>query len=326
MPNSIKSPIDLFSVRIEALVKVAKDITLFVLESIDASPLPDFDAGSHIAVLTPSGAKRQYSLCGVPQGTGRWNIAVKREGRGRGGSVSLVDSAKVGGTLQVSLPVNKFALNTSAKRYLFIAGGIGITPILSMIRALTAQEGFNPSVLKLVYLSRDIQSAAFVPELKSLLPPASLIIHHDNGNVDDQFDLWDLLETPNSSYVYCCGPKPLMDTVRDMTGHWPQKQILFENFGADTTPKPSDETFQVVVSSSGAVLDVEAGSTVLETLRANGLKIASSCESGTCGSCKTGVLDGIVDHRDLVLLDDEKRDFMMVCVSRAFSSSLTLDI
>jgi phthalate 4,5-dioxygenase reductase component len=316
----------LFAVRIEELRKVASDTTLFVLRNLDASPLPNYEPGSHITVSTPLGVLRQYSLCGLPEGSGRWEIAVKREGRGRGGSLSLVDSARVGGEMQVSMPENKFALAPAAKQFLFIAGGIGITPILSMVRGLVAREDFNQQLVKLVYLTRDLSSTAFVTELKSLLPPASLVIHHDNGNLSEQFDLWDVLEKPNPSYLYCCGPKPLMDAVKDMTGHWPQKQIHFESFGADTSPKLSDELFQVEIASSGAVFDIEPSTTILDTLRANGVNIASSCESGTCGTCKTGLIAGIADHRDLVLLEDEKDSFVMPCVSRALSNRLVLDL
>jgi phthalate 4,5-dioxygenase reductase component len=331
-PNSLglqaQSPagLELFAVRIEQLTQVASDVTLFVLRNVDSSPLPEFEPGSHITVTTPLGAMRQYSLCGEPRGSDYWEIAVKREGRGRGGSLSLVDSAKVGNELRVSMPDNKFALDPAAKQYLFIAGGIGITPILSMIRGLVAQEDFNPKFIKLIYLTRDSGSTAFADNLNLLLPKASLVIHHDNGNLAEQFDFWSLFEKTNQSYVYCCGPKPLMDAVRDMTGHWPQKQIHFESFGADTSPRASDEAFQVKIASSGVTLDVEPGSTILNVLRANGLKIASSCESGTCGSCKTGLIEGIADHRDLVLLDDEKDHFLMPCVSRALSQCLTLDL
>jgi phthalate 4,5-dioxygenase reductase component len=317
---------EMFAVQIEELRQVASDTTLFVLRKFDSGPLPNFEPGSHITVMTPLGVLRQYSLCGQPKDSGRWEIAVKREGRGRGGSLSLVDSARVGGEIKVSMPENKFALEPAAKQFLFIAGGIGITPILSMVRGLIAKEDFNPKQLKLVYLTRDVSSTAFLADLKSLLPPASFVVHHDNGNLSEQFDLWAVFEKPNQSYVYCCGPKPLMDAVRDMTGHWPQKQIHFESFGADTSPRLSDELFQVEIASSGAVFDIEPSTTILDTLRVNGLNIASSCESGTCGTCKTGLIDGVADHRDLVLLEDEKDRYVMPCVSRALSKRLVLDL
>jgi phthalate 4,5-dioxygenase reductase component len=331
-PNSLGLPatqpvaLEFFPVRIEHITQVASNITLFTLGKVDASPLPNFDPGSHITVVTPTGALRQYSLCGQPEGSGLWQIAVKREGRGRGGSLSLVDAAKVGAELRVSQPENKFVLEPTAKQYLFVAGGIGITPILSMVRGLLAIDDFNPKFIKLIYLTRDAGSTAFAAELKELLPSASLVIHHDNGNSSEQFDLWGLFEKPNQSYVYCCGPKPLMDSVRDMSGHWPQKQIHFESFGADTAPKPTDETFQITIASSGATFDVEPGTTILETLRANGLIVLSSCESGTCGSCKTGLMEGLADHRDSVLMEDEKQRFVMPCVSRAVSRCLLLDL
>jgi phthalate 4,5-dioxygenase reductase component len=318
--------LNLFNVRVAKVVQQATDITMMVLESIDQSPLPDFEPGSHITVKTPLGALRQYSLCGRPCGTGVWQIAVKREARGRGGSLSMVDGIKAGQLLTVSLPSNNFVLEPSAKQYLFIAGGIGITPILAMLYGLVDQSDFDPKRIKLVYLCRDLASAAFVKELQTLLPASSLLIHFDDGNSAAQYDLWETFEKPNQSYVYCCGPAPLMDAVRDMTGHWAKKQIHFESFGVGTATKATDETFQVCIASTGQVLDIEPSISILQVLRDNGLKVASSCESGTCGTCKTGLLAGEADHRDLVLIDEEKNHFVMICVSRAISASLTLDI
>jgi phthalate 4,5-dioxygenase reductase component len=316
----------LFSVRVAKVLQITQQTTSFVLVYQDGSVLPDFEPGSHITVRTPSGALRHYSLCGPPQGAGFWQIAVKREGRGRGGSVSLVDATAEGAELWVSLPENSFQLLPEAQQYLFIAGGIGITPILAMLHSLIVQDGFEANKVKLIYLCRDAASAAFLPELQAMLSPSSLIVHYDEGRVDRQLDLWHFFEKPKATWVYCCGPKPLMDSVKDMVGHWPQKQIHFESFGGDTAPKSSDETFQVTIASSGLTFDVEPGTTILQTLRANRIDIPSSCESGTCGSCKTVLLEGVADHRDLVLLDDEKDRYVMVCVSRAISSNLTLEL
>jgi phthalate 4,5-dioxygenase reductase component len=318
--------LNLFDVRVAKVVQIATDITMLVLESLDKSPLPDFEPGSHITVKTPLGAMRQYSLCGRSVGSGLWQIAVKREARGRGGSLSLVDATKAGQLLQVSLPNNNFVLDAAAKQYLFIAGGIGITPIIAMLYSLLDQSDFDPKRIKLVYLCRDRSSAAFVEELEALLPVSSRLIHFDNGLSEAQLDLWEVLEKPNQSYLYCCGPTPLMDAVRDMTGHWTKKQVHFESFGAGVVTKASDETFQICIRSTGQVLDVEPDVSILETLRGNGFKVSSSCESGTCGTCKTGLLAGEADHRDLVLLDDEKNNFVMICVSRAISPTLTLDL
>ena len=303
--GAVPVELELFPVRVDSVLQVATDITAFRLKSLDGKQMPSFDPGSHITVKTPSGVSRQYSLCGDPEGGDFWQIAVKREGRGRGGSLSLVDGVKAGAELMISNPKNSFFLEIEAKQYLFIAGGIGITPIFSMLQSLAAKENFNPKLIKLIYLTRDPASSAFLEDIHNLLPDSSLVVHHDQGNLAEQYDLWDFFEKPNQSLVYCCGPKPLMDAVQDMSGHWPQKQIRFERFAADTAPKLTDETFQVTVASTGLTVDVEPRVTILDALRANGVHIPSSCESGTCGTCKTRLIDGVADHRDSVLLEDE---------------------
>jgi phthalate 4,5-dioxygenase reductase component len=319
----------LFPVNVVSKTALTRDIYLFELASQSDEALGGFAPGSHIAVKTPSGAMRHYSLCGGAQ-QNVWQIAIKREGRGRGGSLSLVDGVSAGSTIWVSQPSNNFPLPADAKKLLLIAGGIGITPIMSMVQALKL-NGFDLSnALKLVYLVRDAESAAFVSELKELVPATSLTIHFDLGNPADQFDLWPLFEKPSSiasaTHVLCCGPQPLMDAVRDMTGHWPPKLIHFESFGVNTVSKPTDEPFSIRLASSGGELLVEPGQTILEVLRENGYKASSSCESGTCGTCRTGLLAGEADHRDFVLAEDEKTDFIMICVSRSRSPVLELDV
>jgi phthalate 4,5-dioxygenase reductase component len=276
-------------------------------------------------VKTPSGAMRHYSLCGAPS-KDVWKIAVKREGRGRGGSLSLVDGIANGATISISQASNNFPLPSDPRKLLLIAGGIGITPMMSMLHSLAA-EGFDlKNNLKLIYLARDVASAAFVSDIKALVPASSLQVHFDQGDPANQFDLWPLLEKPSSAHVFCCGPQPLMDAVKDMTGHWPQKQIHFENFGVNTAVLPTDHAFTIRLVSTGDELLVESGQGILEVLRANGYKAASSCESGTCGTCKTGLLAGEADHRDFVLGEDEKANSIMICVSRAHSPLLELDI
>jgi phthalate 4,5-dioxygenase reductase component len=319
----------LFPVTVVSKTALARDICLFELASQSDVPLVEFEPGSHIAVKTPSGAMRHYSLCGEPQ-QNVWKIAVKREGRGRGGSLSLVDGVAAGATVWVSLPSNNFALPADAKKLLLIAGGIGITPIIAMVQALVV-EGFDlTNALKVVYLVRDSESAAFVDQLKTLVPPTSLIVHFDQGEAANQYDLWPLLERPpttsSASHVFCCGPQPLMDAVKDMTGHWPHKQVHFESFGATSTSQPTDHAFTIRIASNGDELTVEPSQTILEVLRSNGYRVSSSCESGTCGSCKTGLLFGEAEHRDWVLTDDEKADSIMICVSRSRSVLLELDI
>ncbi len=305
-------------VRAEA---AADGIRLLEFRSPEGHDLPAFTPGSHVAVKVPSGAMRNYSLCNDPRERHRYVIAVKREALGRGGSVGLVDRVTVGDSIEVAPPRNLFELSMTAPSYIFIAGGIGITPILSMIRAI----GDKP--FHLYYLTRSAGHTAFLAELAEPPFAGHVTLHHDNGDPKAAFDLWPALETPTKAHVYCCGPRPLMDAVRDMSGHWPAAAINFEDFGSDLVrPRADDTPFSIQLGRSGAVLEVPVGTTILETLRAHGGHVPSSCESGTCGTCRTGVLEGEPDHRDLVLTPAERRSAIMICVSRAKTPLLVLDL
>ncbi len=315
---------ELLSLRVERSEPAADGIQLFELRDPDGAELPAFTPGSHLAIEVPSGAMRNYSLCNDPRERDRYIVAVKREEQGRGGSVSLIDGAKPGDTLHAAPPRNLFELATDAPSYIFVAGGIGITPILSMIRYLRASGG---KPFKLYYLTRSAGGTAFLPELSAGGLEESVTIHHDEGDPEKAFDLWPVFEEPTKAHIYCCGPRPLMDAVRDMTGHWPETAVHFEDFGSDLVrPRADDKPFSIRLGRTGAVLEVPVGATILETIRAHGRKMPSSCESGTCGTCRTRVLAGEVDHRDMVLTETERRSAMMICVSRAQSDLLVLDL
>lgn len=314
---------ELMTLRIAQKQPAAQDIEFFELRRPDGGDLPEFTPGAHLSLRVPNGEMRKYSLCNDPAERDRYCIAVKREAGGRGGSVSLVDEAKLGDDIQVEPPRNDFELAKSPQ-YLFIAGGIGITPILSMIRHIRST---GEGRFKLFYLSRSPEMTAFLDELKQPEFRGMVTIHHDGGNPDDALDLWPVLEKPGAQHLYCCGPRGLMQAVRDMTGHWSTAKVHFEDFtppGAMT--KPEDKPFRVKVASSGASYEVPVGKTILEVLRENGHAVPSSCESGTCGSCKTKLVEGEVDHRDLVLSDYEKPENIMVCVSRAIGDEITIDL
>jgi phthalate 4,5-dioxygenase reductase subunit len=301
----------------------AAEIEFFELRDEKGGDLPPFTAGAHISVKTPSGELRKYSLCNDPQERDRYCIAVKREANGRGGSIDLIDNAKLGDEIEVSQPRNDFEL-IPAQQYIFVAGGIGITPILSMIRHIRVN---GQGKFKLYYLTRSPEMTAFLDELKAPELRGMVTIHHDGGDPDKAFDLWPVLEKPGMAQLYCCGPRGLMSAVRDMSGHWSSAKIHFEDFtppGAMTTPE--DVPFTIRLARSGAVLDVPVGQTILEVLRAHGHDVPSSCESGTCGSCRTKLIAGEVDHRDLALADYEKADNIMVCVSRAMGGEIILDL
>ena len=312
---------DTLTLRVERSEPAADGIQLFEFRDPNGHHLPPFEPGAHVAFRVPSGATRTYSLCNDPAERDRYVIAVKREAAGRGGSTSLVDGVRPGDLLQASYPRNLFGL-VPAPSYIFVAGGIGVTPILSMIRHLRATGG---TPFHLYYLSRSAAGAAFLPELSDPVLRGHVTVHHDNGDPDQAFDLWPVFETPTKAHLYCCGPRPLMDAVRDMTGHWPGSAVHFEDFGSDLVrPRADDTPFSVTLARSGATLQVPVGASVLEVMRAHGRIVPSSCESGTCGTCRTTVLHGEVDHRDMVLSPAERTSAMMVCVSRA-RGTITLD-
>lgn len=309
-------------VRIARAEKIAADIYLFELRAAGSSPLPAWTAGSHICVASPNGSVRKYSLCNDPADTDRYEIAVKRDPAGRGGSVDLVDHANTGDMLSITAPHNAFDLAPKAQSFVFIAGGIGITPIMSMMRTLNA-DGRR---YKLYYLTRSREHTAFAGELDGHDFRGKVVLHHDGGDPQMSYDLWPVLEKPSSAHVYCCGPRGMLEAVRDMTGHWSPANIHFESFiDAGHAAKPTDTPFTVKLARSGSRIEVAPGQSILDSMRANGHDAPSSCESGTCGTCRTALIHGTADHRDFVLMDDEKESQIMICVSRALSAEIEID-
>src|SRR5690348_1191324 len=300
--------------------RIAEGINLLEFRDPDGAQLPQFTAGAHIAVRVPNGLIRKYSLCNDPAERDRYLIAVKREVPGRGGSASMIRDVAAGTELPVSAPANNFALAKSPAGHLFVAGGIGITPIMAMIRQLMAVGGR----FKLYYCTRSPDAAAFRDELAAPELRGKVKIHHDGGDLAKALDLWPIVEKPQG-HLYCCGPRGMMQAVRDMTGHWSPSAVHFEAFTEAAETKPDDKPFAVRLAKSGGSVAVPVGKTILEALRDHGLEVPSSCESGTCGTCRTRLISGEVDHRDLVLADDERASNIMVCVSRARSGDLVID-
>ncbi len=318
---------EMLSMLVRSKAEIARGTFLFELASLDPSVvLPPFTAGSHVTVLTPCGLTRRYSLCNAPSERGRYLIAVKRETPGLGGSASMVDDVNPGDRIPVSHPKNDFALEPNAASFIFIAGGIGITPIMSMM-AEAKDKGLG---FKLVYCTRDAESTAFLDQLSRPGWAEHTLLHHDHGERAKSFDLAGLLALPvPGAHIYCCGPTPLMRAVRDLTRHWPHATAHFEDFGVPAKPAsaPSDVAqFTVKLARKGISVGVPAGQSILDALRAKGVAVPSSCESGTCGTCRTGLLAGEAEHRDFVLDEDEYGTQIMICVSRAKSQELLLDI
>jgi phthalate 4,5-dioxygenase reductase subunit len=234
----------------------------------------------------------------------------------------LIAATKAGDELRVATPRNNFELSQRANNYVFIAGGIGITPIMAMIRELAGTE----KTFKLYYCTRSPQATAFLDELSAPDMRGKVKIHHDGGDPERALDLWPILEQPSNAHIYCCGPRAMMESVRDMTGHWSPSAVHFESFAdAAARATPDDKPFKVRLARSGAVVEVPVGTTILEALRANGHDAPSSCESGTCGTCRTRLLAGEADHRDLVLTEAEHANNIMLCVSRAKSPEIVID-
>ena len=295
-------------------------IAEFTLVPADGMTLPEYGPGAHVTVKTPSGAMRRYSLVGPGAHPENYVIAVKKEPDSRGGSQSMHDEALEGTELLMEPPENEFPLK-DAPKYLLIAGGIGVTPIYAMARYV-AEKG---KPLKIIYCTRSAEEAAYLDELKQEYGNA-LIVHHDDGDPSRVYDFWDHFAEPRNIHVYCCGPKPLMEEIKAISGHWPEGRVNFEDFKPVEIIRPDDVEFDVELAKSGKTVTVPADRSILEAVRDSGIPTVSSCESGTCGTCKTRLISGDVDHRDMVLMDDEKDDYIMICISRAGSGNLVIDL
>ena len=312
---------ELRRVRVASVYDIGIDIRRYDLLAADGRPLPAFDAGSHLDVHVPSGAVRQYSLCGDPRIHDRYTIAVKRERSGRGGSISMHDNVEVGSVLGIQGPRNLFSLAASARRSLLIAGGIGITPIYAMVQTLDA-AGRD---WELHYCARSEQHAAFYPELREL---SSTRVHTYFAEVP-LLDAGALLCAPDGTTdVYCCGPQSLMESVIDASSHWKEGSVHFEWFAAPDVKSGPNEAFEVALVRSGLVLTVPADRSILQVAREHGIDVPSACEEGVCGTCETRILAGEADHRDMLLSAAERaaNRSMMICCSRAKSARLELDL
>jgi phthalate 4,5-dioxygenase reductase subunit len=319
---TVNDPPQMMPLRVTRNDRIADGIHLLELRDAGGNELPKFSAGAHITIRVPNGALRKYSLCNDPAERDRYAIAVKREANGRGGSANLIDSVKAGDELSVTAPINDFELPPRAQDFLFVAGGIGITPIMAMIRQVqTGGKRF-----RLFYCTRSPETTAFLDALSAPGLQDKVTIHYDHGDPSRSLDLRPILaERKNREHLYCCGPRPLMEAVRKMTDHWSPAAVHFEAFSDAETHKPTDKPFKVKLAKSGDVVEVPVTKTILEALREHGLDVPSSCETGTCGTCRTKLLAGQADHRDLVLAEHERGDNIMICVSRARSDEITID-
>ena len=319
LPAAVSEPVT--ELRVEARPTVAAGVVALTLRSPDGAPLPAWQPGAHVDLLLDGGPTRQYSLCGDPADRTAYRLGVLRDPAGRGGSLHVHDVLREGDLVRVRGPRNHFPL-APAQEYLFLAGGIGITPLLTMVRA--AEAAGTP--WRLVYGGRQRASMAFLPELTAYGDRVQVCPQDEVGLLD----LDGLLGTPLAgTHVYCCGPEVLLAAVERHCAGWPAGSLHVERFA----PRPLDEdavfeAFEVELARSGRMLTVPADRSVLSVVEQAGVPVLSSCSEGTCGTCETRVLAGVPDHRDAVLspADRAAGDCLMICVSRSRSPRLVLDL
>ena len=308
-------------VRVVEKTVAAHGVVALRFAAVSGENLPPWEPGSHVDVVIEGVAERQYSLCGDLADRSTYRLGVLRDGGGRGSSRHLHDVLEVGDELVLRGPRNNFHF-AKAPRYRFVAGGIGITPILTMVAAAEA-AGADWSLL---YGGRRRDSMAFLDELAAYGEKAMVWPQDENGLLDLATYLADV---ELGSLVYCCGPEPLLQAVESQASGWPAKTLRLERFSPKAMAEPQRaDSFEVVLAKSVKTLTVPPDKSILEVVREARVPVLSSCTEGTCGTCEQAVLEGIPDHRDSILDDDERaeNDCMMICVSRSLTPQLVLDL
>jgi ferredoxin-NADP reductase len=296
-------------------------VQLIELTAIDEWKLPPFEAGAHVDVHLPSGTIRQYSLCSDPAIRNRYRIAVLRDERGRGGSTEIIDQVRQGDLLSLSLPRNLFPLDLRAKETVLVAGGIGITPMMSMIPVLQrAGRDF-----KLYFCTRDRGDTPFLQELDHLIRTGDAVLHHDNGEPELAINFKDLISRHGkNTHYYCCGPAGFLDAYLDATADLPKELVHLERF----LPPPIEirPAFTLKLLKSERTFEVREGESIAEALSRNGVKIKTGCLAGICGLCRVPYVSGKVVHRDHLMSEEERTKMLTTCVSGCDSKELVVDI
>jgi ferredoxin-NADP reductase len=307
---------------VESVEHMADDVVALTLVDPDGDSLPPWTPGAHVDLLLSPDLVRQYSLCSEPSDSRTIRVAVLRTPDSRGGSAAVHSRLTKGSTVRVRGPRNHFPLVTSP-RYTFVAGGIGITPMLPMV----AEAEAVGADWHLFYGGRTRASMAFVDELAGYGERVTFVPQDEAGVLD----LASILGDPRAdTLVYCCGPEGLLGAVETACRSWPEGALHLERFSARAAEAPAggERSFELVLAGSGLTLTVPADRSVFDVIQDAGISVLGSCHEGICGTCEQIVLDGEVDHRDSVLNESERaaNDAMMVCVSRCLSDRLTLDL
>ncbi|NDZ17172.1 oxidoreductase [Variovorax sp. WS11] len=315
------------AVRVARRRHEAQGISSFELVDAAGGMLPAFTAGAHIDVHLPNGMVRPYSLCNSPGDRGQYMICVLHEPASRGGSRTIHEQVAEGALLRIGAPRNLFPLAAEASHSLLVAGGIGITPILSMAEELWA----TGSPFELHYSVRSRERAALLARIDASPFAARVTLHCDDGLPVQRLDIHRLLSVAGAgTHLYFCGPPGFMQAMREATEAqgWPAQRVHSESFSAVVAESDSDEDFEVVLARSGRTIKVARGCSVSQTLAAAGVDVPTSCEQGVCGTCLVRVLKGVPDHRDLYLTPAEqaRNDQFTPCCSRALTPTLVLDL
>lgn len=316
---------ELIEVRVESITQLADDINAFDMRPMESDVLPAFTAGAHLDIHLPNGLVRSYSLVNPEGEQHRYVVAVALDRASRGGSSHLHEAVRPGDVLTISSPRNLFPLSENARHSILIAGGIGITPLWCMIQRLV-QGGRS---WELHYGARNRQSAAFVEALGALPERLRKRVHlnFDDESGGRMLDLTRILaELDPSHHVYCCGPAPMLAAFEQAAAAVPRSNIHVEHFSAIDAPA-KEGGFTVVLARSRRILPVPYGKTILEVLLEAGESVPHACQMGTCATCETRVLEGIPDHRDVVLSPEERASnaTMIICCSGSLSDRLVLD-
>ncbi len=307
-------------VRVKAVVWETDDIRLFDLQPTDGVALPPFTAGAHVDLCLPSGPVRSYSLVNAQSERHRYLIGVSRDRASRGGSAWLHDTLRCGDVLTVQPPRNNFSLDETAPFTVLVAGGIGVTPMMSMIKRLTALR----ASWHLHYGARTRRTAAFMEDLAAFSDRVDMRFEDEAGRLDVRAIV---AGAPPGSHFYGCGPSGLMAAFATATADVPARRVHLEYFTA-REPAATEGGFVVELARSGRAVAVQAGQSILDALKAAGIVVAHSCEQGVCGTCEVGIVSGIADHRDTILTESERAEgkTMMICCSGAKSAKLVLDL
>ncbi|MFF0717958.1 MULTISPECIES: PDR/VanB family oxidoreductase [unclassified Micromonospora] len=299
---------------------VATGVVVLTLRRPDGGEVPGWTPGAHVDLDLGPGLVRQYSLCGDPADRTALQVAVHLAPQGRGGSRHVHERLPPGATVRVVGPRNAFRL-VEADRYLFVAGGIGITPIRPMVAAADAAG----ADWRLVYGGRSRSSMAFAADLRQAYGERVRLCPQDETGL---LDLDTLIGDPADAVVYCCGPEGLIDAVQQRCRTWPPGRLHVERFAPAAGAGTGEHAVEVDLALSGRTVHVPPGTSILAALEQAGTQVLSSCREGTCGTCETTVLDGTPEHRDSLLTEAERAagDTMLICVSRARTRRLVLEL